>query len=303
MSSRHAAPLADDEFTRPLPAVAPAGLAGDEAGFVTYEGRHRTAAARSRAGVRTAAAAALFSVPTGGLAAAVLSAPAEQPAQELHAGLAANATDLGTASMNLDRASSPASFAPVTSPTTGSDIVNAQIVESRKLPVPEQEVQDPSLDEGTRTVVDPGREGARSIIWRVTYDQGSEVARERIGAGQDTPALPRVVKVGTKKKVEEIVEKAGAKATSSAPAVSNGATWDKLAKCESGGNWSINTGNGYQGGLQFNKQTWQAYGGGQYAPTAEKASREEQIAVAEKVKDDRGGYSAWPSCSSKLGLS
>ncbi|WP_226353534.1 hypothetical protein [Pseudonocardia sp. ICBG601] len=66
MSSRHAAPLADDELTRPLPVIAPAGLAGDEAGYVTYEGRHRTAAARSRAGVRTAAAAALFSVPTGG---------------------------------------------------------------------------------------------------------------------------------------------------------------------------------------------------------------------------------------------
>ena len=115
--------------------------------------------------------------------------------------------------------------------------------------------------------------------------------------------MPRVVKVGTKKKVEETVEKAAAKAKSSAPAVSNGATWDKLAKCESGGNWAINTGNGYQGGLQFNKQTWQAYGGGQYAPTADQASREEQIAVAEKVKDDRGGYSAWPSCSSKLGLS
>ncbi len=49
-------------------------------------------------------------------------------------------------------------------------------------------MQDPSLDEGTRTVVDPGREGARSIIWRVTYDQGREVARERVGAGQDTPA-------------------------------------------------------------------------------------------------------------------
>ena len=128
----------------------------------------------------TVAAAALFSVPTGGLAAAVLTAPAEQPAQELQAGLAANATDLGTASMNLDRPSSPASFAPVAAPTTGSDIVNAQVVESQKLPVPEQEVEDPSLDEGTRTVVDPGREGARSIIWRVTYDQGREIARERL---------------------------------------------------------------------------------------------------------------------------
>ncbi|MBC3190028.1 transglycosylase family protein [Pseudonocardia sp. C8] len=124
-----------------------------------------------------------------------------------------------------------------------------------------------------------------------------------MAAGQDTPAEPRVVKVGTKKKVEEAAPERATKPKSAAPAVSNAATWDKLAECESGGDWSTNTGNGYQGGLQFDKKTWQAYGGDQYAPTADQASREEQIAVAEKVKDDRGGYSAWPSCSSKLGLS
>lgn len=300
----------DDDVTRPLPvsgAPAPAGLSTAEAGYVTYDGRHRVGAGRSKAGARTVAAAALFSVPTGGLAAAVMVPQAEPEPQTLRADLAAASTDLGTASMALEQQrSSPASFAPVAAPITGSQIVDAQVVESQKLPAPEQEVQDPNLEEGTRTVVDPGREGERSVIWRVTYDQGREVSRERIGAGQDTPAAPRVVKVGTKKKAEEIAEEAGAKAQekagSSAPAVSNGATWDKLAKCESGGDWSINTGNGYSGGLQFDKQTWQSYGGDEYAPTAGKASREEQIAIAEQVRDDRGGYSAWPSCSSKLGL-
>jgi hypothetical protein len=56
------------------------------------------------------------------------------------------------------------------------------------------------------------------------------------------------------------------------------------------------------GGLQFDAATWKAYGGDQYAPSADQASREQQIAVAEKVKADRGGYSAWPACSRKLGL-
>lgn len=301
MFERHVGPAPDDDVTRPLPLTGgPAGLSGDEAGYVSYEGRHRAGRSR-RAGVRTAAAAALFSVPTGGLAAAVLAPPsADTDTRSLRADLASNATDLGTASMALDRQASPTtSFAPVAAPTSGADIVHAQIVEEQKLPIPERVVQDPTLEEGTRTVVDPGRAGERSVLWRVTYDQGREVARERIGAGQDTPAAPRVVKVGTKEKVEEVVEKA----TSSAPEVSGGGTWDKLAECESGGDWSTNTGNGYSGGLQFDKQTWQSYGGDEYAPTAGKASREEQIAVAEKVKDDRGGYSAWPSCSSKLGLS
>lgn len=84
---------------------------------------------------------------------------------------------------------------------------------------------------------------------------------------------------------------------------STNTTWDQLAQCESGGDWKINTKNGYGGGLQFDAATWKAYGGDQYAPSADQATREQQIAVAEKVKADRGGYSAWPACSRKLGLS
>ncbi|MBO0854811.1 MAG: DUF3235 domain-containing protein [Nocardia sp.] len=77
--------------------------------------------------------------------------------------------------------------------------------------------------------------------------------------------------------------------------------WDKLAKCESGGNWGINTGNGFQGGLQFDQSTWARHGGTQYASTANHATREQQIAVAEKVLATQG-WGAWPSCSSHLGL-
>ncbi|WP_316526575.1 transglycosylase family protein [Kitasatospora brasiliensis] len=78
-------------------------------------------------------------------------------------------------------------------------------------------------------------------------------------------------------------------------------TWDAVAQCESGGNWSINTGNGFYGGLQFTSSTWKAYGGGAYAPQANQASKGQQIAVAEKVLASQGP-GAWPVCSKKAGL-
>ncbi|MBT2888840.1 transglycosylase family protein, partial [Streptomyces sp. McG5] len=78
-------------------------------------------------------------------------------------------------------------------------------------------------------------------------------------------------------------------------------TWAKVAACESSGDWSINTGNGYYGGLQFKQSTWEAYGGGAYAGRADLASKDQQIAVAEKVLDGQGP-GAWPACSQKAGL-
>ncbi|MER5854327.1 transglycosylase family protein [Streptomyces sp900105245] len=75
--------------------------------------------------------------------------------------------------------------------------------------------------------------------------------------------------------------------------------WDAVAQCESGGNWSINTGNGYFGGLQFSASTWAAYGGTAYAPQANQASKAQQIAVAEKVLAAQG-KGAWPVCGTGL---
>lgn len=77
--------------------------------------------------------------------------------------------------------------------------------------------------------------------------------------------------------------------------------WDKLVKCEAGGDWSMNSGNGFSGGLQFTPQTWKNFGGTKYAPEAYKASREEQIEIAENVLKEQG-WGAWPACSAKLGL-
>ncbi|TQM15743.1 transglycosylase family protein [Pseudonocardia kunmingensis] len=95
---------------------------------------------------------------------------------------------------------------------------------------------------------------------------------------------------------------AGAPLLVAAPAyAASDSTWDKLAQCESGGRWDINTGNGYHGGLQFSPRTWSGFGGKEFAPVAYKASRAEQIVVAERVLAEQG-WNAWPSCSRKTGV-
>jgi len=80
---------------------------------------------------------------------------------------------------------------------------------------------------------------------------------------------------------------------------SGNSVWDRLANCESGGNWSINTGNGYYGGLQFLPSTWRSAGG---SGMPHQNSREEQIRVAENLRDSGQGYRPWPQCARKLGL-
>jgi hypothetical protein len=81
-----------------------------------------------------------------------------------------------------------------------------------------------------------------------------------------------------------------------------GTTWDRVAECESGGSWSANDGNGYYGGLQMSQENWEKYGGLEYAETADLASRNQQIAVAEKLLADQG-IAAWPTCGLLGGLS
>src|SRR3954471_5476428 len=78
-------------------------------------------------------------------------------------------------------------------------------------------------------------------------------------------------------------------------------TWSRLAQCESGGRWHINTGNGYYGGLQISGGTWRAYGGKRFARLPSRASKLQQIQVGERIKRGQG-WRAWPSCSSRLGL-
>ncbi|WP_433557884.1 transglycosylase family protein [Pseudonocardia xinjiangensis] len=165
-----------------------------------------------------------------------------------------------------------------------------EVVVVRDIPPPEELIEDPDMPRGKRVVVDRGESGEQTAIMRVYVQNGKEVRREQVRAGSSTAPKPRVVKVGTNDDIPQ------------APAISDGSVWDRLADCEATGNWAINTGNGYYGGLQFDAGTWRAYGGDDYAPLPHQASREEQIAVGTKVRDDRGGYGAWPACASKLGL-
>ncbi|MEJ6019815.1 resuscitation-promoting factor Rpf1 domain-containing protein [Corynebacterium sp. H113] len=94
----------------------------------------------------------------------------------------------------------------------------------------------------------------------------------------------------------------GAAAFAPAASAAPYSDWERLAECESGGNWHINNGNGYYGGLQFSPSTWTGFGGGEFAPTADRATKDQQIWVAEKVLASQG-WNAWPACSQRLGLS
>lgn len=149
-------------------------------------------------------------------------------------------------------------------------------------------VDDPESAAGTEQVLVEGTPGSREVTTRITTVNGVEAQREQINTIELAPATPAKISRGTK-------------TAPAATSVASGSVWDTLAQCESGGDWSINTGNGYQGGLQFSPSTWAAYGGTQYAPTANLATREQQIAIAEKTRAGQG-WGAWPPCTAKMGL-
>ena len=151
------------------------------------------------------------------------------------------------------------------------------------------ERRDPSLFEGEEEVVRAGRDGVRDVTYRLRYANGELVARKVVASRLMRKAVPTIVRVGTKEKPEPVSDNFA----------DGGTVWDRLAQCESGGNWAINPGNGYYGGLQFSLSTWRAYGGPGYP---HQQSRETQIAIAEKLRAATGGYGSWPGCAAKLGL-
>lgn len=114
-------------------------------------------------------------------------------------------------------------------------------------------------------------------------------------------ALHSVRQVWPSVTARQYLVQAGELAPPWSPPAAVRSVWDELATCESGQRWSIATGNGFFGGLQFDRQTWLDYGGGAYAPTANLASRVQQIAVAERVHAARG-FQPWPACSRRIGL-
>ena len=163
-----------------------------------------------------------------------------------------------------------------------------QVRETVPFEAPANYKDDATAFEGDEVVEEAGTPGSKEVKRSIRIVNGKEESNTVISEKEVTPAKPATIKRGTKAK-------------SSAPSVANGSVWDSLAQCEAGGNWAINTGNGFSGGLQFTPSTWLAYGGGQYAPQAHLATREQQIAVASKVQAGQG-WGAWPACTAKLGL-
>ncbi|WP_299167751.1 resuscitation-promoting factor [uncultured Arthrobacter sp.] len=194
-----------------------------------------------------------------------------------------------------------------------------KVTETESIDFPSTEQEFAELLIGERGVVQVGVAGERTRVFTVTVIDGKETSREKVSDKVTREPVEEIVAVGTREeepepepeeeKAPEVEAAAEAappveiETPAHAPAavVAGGGAWDALAECESGGNWSINTGNGYYGGLQFSASSWLGAGGGKYAPLPHQASRAEQIATAEVLKQN-GGWGHWPSCSSKLGL-
>jgi uncharacterized protein YabE (DUF348 family) len=155
---------------------------------------------------------------------------------------------------------------------------------------------DSSLYKGKSRTITAGSPGAKVMTYRVTTVDGKVESRKLVDWVVTQHSVTRVVSVGTKSR--PVV--AAPAPTSSSSGSSSGAginlaraaMWDRIAQCESGGNWSINTGNGYYGGLQFDSQSWLANGGADFAPRADLASRAEQITVANRYYD-KAGLGPW----------
>lgn len=148
---------------------------------------------------------------------------------------------------------------------------------------------DSSMYAGQTSVARSGREGSQRLTFRAVYLDGKLIGKTLVRKQLTNRPTTQVEKVGTKQRPKPAAPRV----------INNGLNWDGVANCESGGNWHIDTGNGFYGGLQFDYGTWQAYGGGAYASRADLATREQQIAVATRLYDARGS-SPWPVCGQNL---
>jgi uncharacterized protein YabE (DUF348 family)/transposase len=154
------------------------------------------------------------------------------------------------------------------------------------LPASMWRIEDPTMNMSRRIVEDPGTPGTQDVAFVVSTVNGVVTDRRLVAHQIVTPSRPSVQRIGAKEGTE-------------VPPITDGATWDALASCESTGNWAINTGNGFYGGVQFNQNTWEDNGGLRYAPRPDLATREEQIAIA-VVTRERQGWGAWPVCGVRL---
>jgi len=163
-----------------------------------------------------------------------------------------------------------------------------KVTETEKVPYETEETEDDTLDAGTEKVTQEGQDGSKDVEYEIVIVDGVEESRTSKSEKVTSEPVTKKVRVGTKS--------AGNTGSTDGLDLSRADMWDRIAACESSGNWSINTGNGYYGGLQFDSQTWLGAGGGDYAPRADLATREQQITVANRLYAQRG-LSPW-GCAS-----
>jgi len=237
-------------------------------------------------------------VPLGGMSLPVVSAKTVQ----INEGGAVRTVHLAAANVAglLAAAGGPLEQSDTVVPAATSPVVDGMQIQvtririekvTQRVPLPpnNKRVDDPTMNMSRQVVEDPGTAGVQDVTFAIAKVNGVETGRLPVANVIITPATDGVLRVGVKPGTE-------------VPPVSNGGTWDALARCEAGGNWTINTGNGFYGGVQFDQSTWERNGGLRYAARADLATREEQIAIAE-VTRARQGWGAWPVCSGRVGTS
>ena len=192
----------------------------------------------------------------------------------------------------LDRVSP----APTTAVTDGMKVVVKRVVEksvttSVSIAYPTTKQKDATLYVGQSRTITKGVAGSKKVVEKQVLVDGKIESRTILSTTVVSQPKGAVVAVGTKSYPAATTPSAG-NTSGGGLNTANAAMWDRIAQCESGGNWHINTGNGYYGGLQFLTSTWLSNGGGSFAPRADLASREQQITIANRLYA-RGGLSAW----------
>ncbi|MCC2659696.1 MAG: transglycosylase [Arthrobacter sp.] len=163
---------------------------------------------------------------------------------------------------------------------------------AEEIPFETLETSSAAVLKGEEKVTQAGAPGIVTHKYKLVLVDGREASRTLVSRTVTREPVTEKVTVGTKEKPKPepkpVAEAESGNTGAAAPAMMNVGMWDKIAQCESGGNWSINSGNGYYGGLQFDIQTWIGAGGGQYAPNASQASKAQQIDIANRVYAERG---------------
>ncbi len=173
-------------------------------------------------------------------------------------------------------------------------VVVTQASTTAAIPFTSTTVKDATVAKGTTKVTTKGVDGVKTTTYKVVTVDGVEESRTLVSEADTTAAVAQVTTVGTKTTTTATPYTSTPVPPTGGGAINlaNAAMWDKVAKCESGGNWHINTGNGYYGGLQFSYSTWLGAGGGEFAQRADLASREQQITVANRLYAT-SGLSQW----------